>query len=361
MLFTFPQEALNCNWVNQTAVDTLIAGMDAIDDENAPLDWPDCLPQDRRNVLQRRTGLRPKLTVFWDEYAKLGSFEKRCLRDAVAEQINLPNVYSDVSLPCACLDDIPVAMQDSVKSLAEYLFSQLGGIKEGGKVLRDIQFETCQNHGIRICPFCGLEHFQPEGTKRNALDHLMPISKYPFVSADFKNLIPTCHTCNSLYKLDQDILFNDAGVRRPCSDPYDGPIYQIKLDESVFDEGNEVRGFTLPKWEISISGLPAEQSVTWDDVYQVKSRFASVLDADFLSWVKSFALWFVSEFGRGKSPDEISVELPRYTDNVIQSGYSEVRVFLKAEVFRFLERSCRDVETGDDVKQWLWSQIEYAV
>ena len=98
-------------------------------------------------------------------------------------------------------------------------------------------------------------------------------------------------------------------------------VRPIKLNlMTVFYEGNEVKGFKLPKWEISISGLLAEQAVTWDYVYQIKNRFFSLLDTDFLSWIRSFASWFVKEMGRGKSSDKVSAELPRYIDNVIQDG-----------------------------------------
>lgn len=157
------------------------------------------------------------------------------------------------------------------------------------KALRDIQFETCQNHGVRVCPYCGLDYFQPVGARRNALDHLMPISKYPFASADFRNLPPTCHACNSLYKGDKDVLVDDAGARRLCSDPYAGPIYVITLEGSIFGYGNTVRGFRLPRWQINLSGPAIQQAETWDNVYQIKSRYEATLDADFLPWIKHFA------------------------------------------------------------------------
>jgi len=333
--------------------------MDAIDAGNEPAAWPNCLPADKRAVLRQRTGLRLKLAAFWEEFSELTPGDRTCVRNAISSQTDLPNVYSDVTANCPCMDDIPVHIQASVKALSKYLFGQLGEIKEGTKALRDIQFENCQNNGVRICPFCGLDYFQPVGTKRNALDHLMPISKYPFASADFKNLPPTCHTCNSQYKGDRDVLF-DVGGRRLCADPYAGPTYQVRLEGSVFESGNEVNGYTLPRWEIDISGGPAEQANTWDAVYEIRSRFVALLDADFLSWVKSFATWFVKEVGEGKSSAEVAAELPRYIDNVIQDGLED-RAFLKAEVFRFLDRSSRSAATGEDVKEWLWSQVEYAV
>lgn len=360
MLFTFPPEALSCNWVNQKVTETLNAGMDAIDNGQAPPAWPRCLPADKRDVLQRRTGLQPKIIAFWDSYSNLSPANRTCLRDAIARQTDVPTVYSDVLLPCPCLNDIPVVMHDPVKALSKYLFGQLGKIRERGKALRDIQFETCQNHGVRICPFCGLDYFQPVGTKRNALDHLMPISKYPFVSADFKNLPPTCDSCNSRYKQDQDILFDESGARRSCSDPYAGPIYRLNLNGSAFGEGNDAQGFILPRWQIGFDGPTAEQAETWDAVYDIKCRFVKTLDADLLSWVMHFALWFVKEIGTGRSPGEVAKTLPRYIENVIQDNFED-RAFLKAEAFRFLNRSCADPTNGDEIKEWLWGFVEYAV
>ena len=185
----------------------------------------------------------------------------------------------------------------------------------------------------------------------------MPISKYPFVSADFRNLPPTCHSCNSLYKLSKDILRDEDGVRRLCSDPYEGPVYRLSLDGSVFGEGNERRGFTLPKWQIHFDGPSAQQAETWDAVYEIKSRLISALDVDFLSWIDHFALWFIREIGSGKSSDEVADTLPRYIANVLQEKFKE-RAFLRAEVFRFMHSSCKDPKTGKDIREWLWSFVK---
>ncbi|MHC8494286.1 hypothetical protein ACTU44_16450 [Thalassospira sp. SM2505] len=359
MLFKFPSEALSCNWVNQKVIDALKAGMDAIDLGEALPVWPECLPADKRDVLRRRRGLQPKLIDFWNRYSGLTPAERICLRDVIDSQTNLPTVYSDVTIACSCMDDIPPVMEGAVKALSEYLFGQLGRIKESGKALRDIQFETCQNHGVRICPYCGLDYFQPVGTKRNALDHLMSISKYPFVSADFRNLPPTCHSCNSLYKGDDDILFDEDGARRPCSDPYAGPVYRISLNGSVFGAGNVVRGYTLPNWQIHFVGPSAQQADTWDAVYKIKSRLVATLDTDFLTWVKHFSSWFVKEIGREKTPDEVAETLPRYIENIIQDNFED-RAFLKAEAFRFVNSSCKDPQLGHETQSFLWNFVEYS-
>lgn len=361
MLFTYPTEALACNWVNPKVIEALIGGMDAIDAGNAPRAWPDSLPADKREALRRRTGLRAKLEVFWNAYTPtpLSLIEKESVHSAITRQTNLPNLFSDITISCPCFEGLPAAMQSPVKTLADYLFRQLGEIKEEGKALRDVQFETLQQEGVRICPFCGLNYFQPVGLKRNALDHLMPISRYPFVSADFKNLPPTCHACNSLYKLGKDILFDDNGVRRYCSDPYVGPAYRINLDGSAFGEGDLINGYTLPRWQVNFDGPTVQQAETWDAVYQIKLWYIATLNADFLSWISHFSLWFVRQIGRGKTANDVSSELPRYIDNVIQDGLED-RSFLKSEAFRLVERSCSDPASGNDVKEWLWNHVKHA-
>lgn len=359
MLFTFPIDALGCNWLNPKVIETLLDGIDAIDSGAARQAWPGCLPADRRNVLRRRKGLRRKVVEFWETYEDLTDDEKKLVRSAIERQTSLPGVFADAA-PCPSADALPDQVKERARRLAKYLFGQLSAIREGEQYLRDIQFEVIHESGIRICPFCGLNYFRPPGSSRNALDHLLPISKYPFAGADLRNLPPACHECNSTYKRDADIIFDEARQRRMCSDPYSGPTFQVTLDGSEFDLGNESGGARLPRWEISIVGESEQQAATWDTVYQIKSRYAAVLDADFVSWVKHFALWFVREVGRGRTADEVVSELPRYINNVVQDGFED-RAFLRAEAFEMLNKFCQDPTVGDDAKEWLWAFVEYSV
>lgn len=41
---------------------------------------------------------------------------------------------------------------------------------------------------------------------QNAFDHYLAKQTYPFVSINFKNLVPTCFVCNSIYKRSKDVL-----------------------------------------------------------------------------------------------------------------------------------------------------------
>jgi len=153
----------------------------------------------------------------------------------------------------------------------------------------------------------------------------------------------------------------NTGVRRRCSDPYGGPVYRVDLSESPLFSGNEVRGTRLPQWQIELVDGPPEQAEAWNTIFKIKERYSrDVLDADFISWIEHFARWFVREFGRGRSAEDVAAELPRYIDNVVQDGLAD-RAFLKAEAFRLILAGCNDPDDGEDVRAWLWGFVEYAV
>ncbi|HEX8584212.1 MAG TPA: hypothetical protein VF680_07370 [Allosphingosinicella sp.] len=247
-----------------------------------------------------------------------------------------------------------------MSALATYLFSQLSSIKEGGGFIRDIQYAAIYASKIRLCPFCGLNYFRAPGAPRHALDHLLPISKYPFAAADLRNLPPACDECNTTYKRAIDILIGEDGLRRRCCDPYFGPTYRITLEGSEFFSGAEIGGFVLPRWNINIVGQEPERADTWNAVYRIKLRYTrDILNADFLSWVSHYSKWFITENGRDHDAVAVAAQVPRYIEGVVQDGYAD-RAFLKAEAFRLLDRSTRDPEIGEDVRQWLWGFVAYA-
>ena len=356
MLFTFPASALSCNWFNRTIIDALTNGMDIVDAGELPGRWQDCLPDDKRDVLGHKPGLRKHLNAFWKAFQNLAIEEKDTVRSAISGQNDLPRLFRN-SIPCLSADELPDEVKIPANRLARYLFRQLIEIKDGGKNLRDTHFELIHESGIRICPFCGINRFRTPRNRRNELDHIMAISKYPFVSADFKNLVPICNECN-LEKRDADILVDQNGNRRRCSDPYSGPIFWVCLADSEFGNGNVIKGIRMPRWEISL--LPdIPEATTWDEVYNIRSRYASILDEDLPVWVKHFADWYVRVKGRNRSPCEVSAELCQYARNVIQYRFDD-QSFLKVEVFKFLDRSCRDRDIGQEVQEWLWGFVENA-
>jgi hypothetical protein len=61
---------------------------------------------------------------------------------------------------------------------------------------------------IDFCPMCNESKIgfiiDNDSVYRPALDHFLPKSKYPHLSLSMYNLIPSCYTCNTLFKRDKD-------------------------------------------------------------------------------------------------------------------------------------------------------------
>ncbi len=92
-------------------------------------------------------------------------------------------------------------------------------------------YDFIQFLNIKACPYCNLEYVQIATFKKNnvqdsedkyvhpALDHFYPKSKYPFFALSLYNLVPSCTTCNSYIKGD-----NEISSYENCIHPYDKKI-----------------------------------------------------------------------------------------------------------------------------------------
>ena len=277
------------------------------------------------------------------------------------DQTNLPEIFG-ADCNCETIVGLPASLVDAAKRLFEFAFKQLKTLKLDGECIRDIQYKAIYDQlPEKICPFCGLTHFRAPGAPRHALDHYLPASRYPFVGSDFRNLVPCCHECNSDFKGDQDLLFSEDGTRRPCSDPYQGPVYTVSLQGSRLFEGETVNGHRIPLWTIDFVGGPVEHAQTWDDVYRVKERYArDILNVCFIPWVEDFARFYVQRFGKTEQVDEVYQSLPDYVAGLGLDGLRE-RAFLKTEVLRLVHRTCDEGEGTEAARMWLWEFVEYGV
>lgn len=358
MLYSYSTYGLENNWLNQVIVGILNAGMQAIIDGQDAAQWPDCLPDESKAALSTRTGIRDRLSTFWQAFAAADPIARGQLQLALNRQTDLPGVLSD-GISCPQIGTFPKAIRDAVSDLFSFLFDLLKELKAGELCIRDAQYKAIyQQLEAKFCPFCGLGYFRAPGAPRHDLDHYMSISKYPFSGADLRNLIPMCSECNSSFKGSADILFDQHGNRRRCSDPYGGPNYQVSLADSHPSGGSLIEGISYPKWQINFLGGPSGEAETWDDVFKIRERYQrDILDADFLSWLDHFAGWYVNTDAPDLEEDAIAASIPIYIDAYIGTGLRD-RAFLKREVFKMLAHECNDAERGADIKSLLKSVVE---
>lgn len=135
------------------------------------------------------------------------------------------------------------------------------------------KFVKVNNEGV--CPFCGLLPIDGEfDPTREAFDHYLPKSKYPFNSINLKNLAPSCNKCNSGNKRDKDPLHDEAGHRRKAFYPFASVHSGIDITVSITRKNwNDLKGE-----DVAIDFGPsskADEISTWNELFRVDQRYAA--------------------------------------------------------------------------------------
>jgi len=220
-----------------------------------------------------------------DFYRGNNDLEKVCANDPVAQLAR----YVDIATSHPVLSkNLAEFFKDlysqSLLGLAA-LKSKIGSIDEHYKA-----FVAINKTGK--CPYCGISRLLSRyNTRREAYDHYLPKAIYPFNSINFKNLLPTCHHCNSSYKGSKDPAYapkDAAGVvnRRKMFYPFSTEDYRIEIRILLGHSDIE----NLAPEDIDLSFGPpelAEQIDTWKDVYGIEERYRSELcSEDAKDWLE---------------------------------------------------------------------------
>jgi hypothetical protein len=164
----------------------------------------------------------------------------------------------------------------------EEFFSKLYGsgffnlklVKENiGFDLHDHYKNFAKLNAMPCCPFCGLQSMDTEyDPSREAYDHYLPSSVYPFNSVNFKNLALACHKCNSQYKGAKDPLLGEGGIARKAFYPYDLHAKDIQVSVKFLTEGKMPSEPKDIQVDVECEGY-AEEVSTWDSLYEIKKRY----------------------------------------------------------------------------------------
>jgi hypothetical protein len=336
MLFGYPVEAIAENWFHECLFEILRTVHNHLANDLEPPSWPEIIPQEHREILRKRHGLRNRLETYKEIAARLDKNQLGELSKALEEQNQIERLLAG-ACNCSNINDLPEAIRQPVKDLFEFGFNLLSKLE-----IRDRQYEVIYNSSpYHICPFCGCEYFDAPRAPREALDHYLAESKYPFAAANLHNLVPMGHKCNSKYKLAEDILYKEDGTRRKAFYPYNlgDTKIRVSLDESDPFSGD--RGiFSHSTWEINFEPDTEEVS-TWDEVFKIRDRYVrDVLDVELNNWLWTFGAWCRSAQVRARSMHDVIDALQRYAKFMEDTGIND-RAFLKAAVFRMLYSKCQ--------------------
>lgn len=216
-----------------------------------------------------------EIDQFKQWYQGNNDIEKICLNDSTSPLLRYTN--------------IPVAHKALGEQFASFfkgLYSKsLLGLVVLQKIIGDMDghYKTfVQTNNAGKCPFCGINDlFSKYHSPREAYDHYLPKSLYPFNSINFKNLVPACHDCNSSYKTSKDpasTVKDPAGdiQRRKFFYPYrsDAQAIEIIVDIAKAD----ISSLTLQDIKMQYGPVALTEEIdTWRDVYGIDERFKAKL------------------------------------------------------------------------------------
>lgn len=161
--------------------------------------------------------------------------------------------------------------------------------------------------------------------------------------------------CNSSYKLTQDVIRDGHGQRRRCFDPYGQDHVQISLLESRPFEGNIIDLVRVPAWKIDFIG-EKEATETWNEVFKIRQRYESKVDAHFKDWIEDFSHWCVRAVGLVEDRCDVILALDKYISEVVYQPIGEA-AHLKRSMFEMMLRHCREDDDTNRLARWFSDQI----
>lgn len=331
MLFGYPIAATHDNWLHECLFETVKSIHLLVDNKKRYPKWPAILPEQWRDKLKSRTGLRDRLKSYNVEIRKLGKEPRDVVLKALEDAAEIAGLLNGVA-ECAVLNDLPESIHGPIESLFSFGFGLLTDLEIRDKQYKHIYDSTLEH----VCPFCGTEYFDAPGASREALDHYLTKSKYPFAAVNLRNLVPMGHKCNSNYKLAEDITRGANGVRRVAFDPYSHVSLSVSLDQSDPYNGSSEY---IPDWDVQF--FPNSPAVaTWDEVFSIRQRYRrDHLDPSFSAWLSLFGQWARRKDLQVDSDADLIAALQHFESFWNDNGISD-RAFLKAAVFRMLRKHC---------------------
>ena len=177
-------------------------------------------------------------------------------------------------------------------------------------------FVSLSHQRALVCPFCGLNKLKTsESINRDAYDHYIPKSFYPFISVNFNNLFPICHECNSDEKKATDILYNGT-TRRSVFYPFD-TIYQADQLEIKVAPTNTYNPDNLKTllydidwiYSITLSGNTDPRITSWDEIFHIKRRYRENILVYQTEWYEEVLWEFKKEKEKGTTFNKFRDEI----------------------------------------------------
>lgn len=192
--------------------------------------------------------------------------ERKAIKDAF-DKNNKIEALCNGSKP-VYLNALPDQVKDDIKPLLVDFYETLLEKAKVPGTKKDYYEKLIKESKFQYCPACGLIDFEQEDSKRReAFDHYLPKSEYPFASVNFKNLVPLCYKCNSDRKKTKDPVEKERKAFYPFATGDHGISITLEMDKTKDIDKLERDDLTL-----TLAG-EADKIETWDWLFDISDRY----------------------------------------------------------------------------------------
>jgi len=291
-----------------------------------------------KSTPKKKKTLKDEVERIYDILKGLTSDEKKAINDAY-ETNNKVEQLCNGELP-VYLKDLPSVVEDDIKPLLVWCYETL---LDKGKVAGDkMEYyeKLIKANGFDYCPCCGYVPFEgPESICREAYDHYLPKSEYPFASINFLNLVPLCYKCNSDRKKAKDPIEND----RLAFYPFSTEEHNIEINSDLtLDIDLKTKQLNFADLDIKFSG-DAARLETWDWLFaisdrykdrikkfthrflrKIKRRHENFVDNDATWTIEKTLNWFLNDYKEDYFSDEKFLKVAILNSIKLDQGYLQV-------------------------------------
>ena len=279
---------------------------------------------------------------FFETYRELDVALKQEFYNLVRFSCDIHTFYEDASVDVNPLkrDNIRAIIgNDSFENLMNALWGSLkSNAWEIDAHYKDF-FEDLQS---KTCTFCGINQLPNPESYRADYDHIAYKGLYPISTINLKNIAPSCSECNTKFKLQKDIFYEDDNTTRRISNyPYLNFI-EVQIDFTGTILPQTVLGNENGTWNLNF--VPNnDYTRTWEDLYNIKHRYITeVLQVDFKTWLGHFKKELKQYNVVINDHDEIKnyflKHYERYNEERLQKRY-----IVKSSLFKYFNECDNDV------------------